>query len=259
MIKAVIAQPDQSVLPTLSPPQTTPSLTVHSTLLDGGVPKQIESYVTTQQSLFQNPFNQRLSTLEGELRNILSRQMSDDQKLILYKSTLNQLFATDKMRHIPHKKRNIGLNLAQLRASTLDPGAPQARGRAKRKRTASPRRARSLSQSPPPVSRRLQTSVPTLLPARAKLRGPIVMETPQKLDLAPYPGDVQNASRRLNFETPTRFSSLQEDDGEDEGPWKKVEKNKPKRNVVKERYSTPPGYAPLPPRRSQRVAYLRKV
>ena len=256
MIKAVIAQPDQSVLPTLSPPQTPPSLTVHSTLLDGGVPKQIESYVTTQQSLFQNPFNQRLSTLEEELRNILSRQMSDDQKLILYKSTLNQLFATDKMRHIPHKKRNIGLNLAQLRASTLDPGAPQARGRAKRKRTASPRRARSLSQSPPPVSRRLQTSVPTLLPARAKLRGPIVMETPQKLDLAPYPGDVQNASRQLNFETP----SLLEDDDEDEGQWKKVVKNKPKRNVVKERYSTPPGYAPLPnPRRSQRVKYLRKV
>ena len=86
------------------------------------------------------------------------------------------------------------------------------------------------------------------------------METPQKLDLAPYPGDVQNASRRLYFETPNRFSPLQEDDGEDEGPRKKVEKNKPKRNVVKEPTATPSGYAPLPnPRRSQRVRKVRKV
>ena len=82
------------------------------------------------------------------------------------------------------------------------------------------------------------------------------METPQKLDLAPYPGDVQNASRQLNFETP----SLLEDEDEDEGQWKKVVKNKPKRNVVKAPTVTPPGYAHLPsPRRSQRVKYLRKV
>ena len=260
MIKAVIAQPDQSVLPTLSPPQTPPSLTVHSTLLDGGVPKQIESYVTTQQSLFQNPFNQRLSTLEEELRNILSRQMSDDQKLILYKSTLNQLFATDKMRHIPHKKRNIGLNLAQLRASTLTPGAPRARGRAKRRRTTSPRRARSLSQSPPPGSRRLQTSLPALLPARPKTRDPIVLGTPQNLDLPPYPGNVQNASRQLDFETPNRYSSLLEDEDDGEGHWEKVVKNKQKRKVVKVPTATPPGYPDLPrPRRSERVKYLRKV
>ena len=86
------------------------------------------------------------------------------------------------------------------------------------------------------------------------------MGTPQNLDLPPYPGNVQNASRQLDFETPTRFSSLLEDEDEGEGQWEKVVKNKPKRNVVKAPTVTPPGYAHLPrPRRSERVKYLRKL
>ena len=154
MIKATISSPDGCIIPKLPPPpRQQPALTVQSTILDGDTPKQIESKITTQESFFQNPFSQRLATLEQELRNILASKMSIEQKVILYKSTLNEIFATDKSRYIPHKKRNIGLNLGQMRAAAghaAPPAAGRPRGRPRSRRRRPRARSLSPSRSPSP-------------------------------------------------------------------------------------------------------------
>ena len=89
MLKAVVSSGNMPV---------NTDVTLKSVSLEGSDSKAYETRVSQNQPFFQNPFSQRLSTLEGELGNILASKMSDDQKLVLYKSALNELFITDRMR-----------------------------------------------------------------------------------------------------------------------------------------------------------------
>ena len=93
MIKAVLSSPSSSN-------GTGPSLTFKSNTLEGSDSKTYETRIEQSRPFFSNPFAEKLSGLERSLRAIMTGKMNDEQKLILYKNSLNDIFLTDRMRKI---------------------------------------------------------------------------------------------------------------------------------------------------------------
>ena len=93
MLKAVLSSNNMALNKAVDP-----NLTLKSHSLEGSDSKSYETRISSSQPFFQNPFSQKISVLESELQNILSSKMSDEQKMILYRSSLNELFLADKMR-----------------------------------------------------------------------------------------------------------------------------------------------------------------
>ena len=133
MMKAVIEDPSACIVP------QTPTLALQTKSLDDPE-KQFETKIVQPSAFFQNPFSQRISVLEERLRGILNSRESEEQKYLLYKSMLNELFLTERMSHRSNKKRKGTLNLAPLYAA-----AKKTRRRRPRARSLSPviRRPRS--------------------------------------------------------------------------------------------------------------------
>lgn len=166
MMKAVIEDPSACIVPQTGQSQT-PAIALQTKSLDEPE-KEFETKVVQPSAFFQNPFSQRLGILEEQLRNILNSRESEEQKYLQYKSTLNELFLTERMRHQSNKKRKATLNLAPFYASNKN-------SRRRRRR----RRHRSLS----PVIRR-----PRSTPSRqsfGSLRSPRAT-TPLRSDSSTY-------------------------------------------------------------------------
>ena len=94
MIKAVLSSSSSSSN------GTGPSLTFKSNTLEGSDSKTYETRIEQSRPFFSNPFAEKLSGLERSLRAIMTGKMNDEQKLILYKNSLNDIFLTDRMRKI---------------------------------------------------------------------------------------------------------------------------------------------------------------
>ena len=112
MIKAVLSSSSSSSN------GTGPSLTFKSNTLEGSDSKTYETRIEQSRPFFSNPFAEKLSGLERSLRAIMTGKMNDEQKLILYKNSLNDIFLTDRMRKInarrPEQKKERAAPPAQV-------------------------------------------------------------------------------------------------------------------------------------------------
>ena len=143
MIKAVLSSSSSS-----SSNGTGPSLTFKSNTLEGSDSKTYETRIEQSRPFFSNPFAEKLSGLERSLRAIMTGKMNDEQKLILYKNSLNDIFLTDRMRKInarrPEQKERAAppaqvpqpaaaaaaaAAVAELPAQAPPPHIPKKRGR----------------------------------------------------------------------------------------------------------------------------------
>ena len=143
MIKAVLSSSSSS-----SSNGTGPSLTFKSNTLEGSDSKTYETRIEQSRPFFSNPFAEKLSGLERSLRAIMTGTMNDEQKLILYKNSLNDIFLTDRMRKInarrPEQKERAAppaqvpqpaaaaaaaAAVAELPAQAPPPHIPKKRGR----------------------------------------------------------------------------------------------------------------------------------
>ena len=143
MIKAVLSSSSSSSN------GTGPSLTFKSNTLEGSDSKTYETRIEQSRPFFSNPFAEKLSGLERSLRAIMTGTMNDEQKLILYKNSLNDIFLTDRMRKInarrPEQKERAAppaqvpqpaaaaaaaaAAVAELPAQAPPPHIPKKRGR----------------------------------------------------------------------------------------------------------------------------------
>ena len=142
MIKAVLSSSSSSSN------GTGPSLTFKSNTLEGSDSKTYETRIEQSRPFFSNPFAEKLSGLERSLRAIMTGKMNDEQKLILYKNSLNDIFLTDRMRKInarrPEQKERAAppaqvpqpaaaaaaaAAVAELPAQAPPPHIPKKRGR----------------------------------------------------------------------------------------------------------------------------------
>ena len=95
MIKAVLSS--SGVNPSLN---TAPNLTFKSNTLEGSDSKTYETRISQSRPFFKDPYAEKLSGLEQTLHAIMTGKMNDEQKLILYKNSLNDIFVTDRMRKL---------------------------------------------------------------------------------------------------------------------------------------------------------------
>ena len=213
MIKAVLSTANCATPSLNNNKIVAPSnITLKSNSLEGSDSKSFETHVTQSQPFFQNAFAQKISALEADLQNILQSKMSDEQKSILYKSTLNQLFLTDNMRKLPRNTKRPPIPLLPARAAahrrirSVSPPMP----RLQRQTPLSSRRA-----TPTGAVKKTPRSAPTLLPPavyrnargrkdkyddmpkleaaertprRRTLRQPIQVQVPPRV-IGDYPGD----------------------------------------------------------------------
>ena len=96
MIKAVLSPPS-GANPSLN---TAPNLTFKSNTLEGSDSKTYETRISQSRPFFKDPYADKLSGLEQKLHAIMTGKMNDEQKLILYKNSLNDIFVTDRMRKL---------------------------------------------------------------------------------------------------------------------------------------------------------------
>ena len=95
MIKAVLSSSGAN--PSLN---TAPNLTFKSNTLEGSDSKTYETRISQSRPFFKDPYAEKLSGLEQTLHAIMTGKMNDEQKLILYKNSLNDIFVTDRMRKL---------------------------------------------------------------------------------------------------------------------------------------------------------------
>ena len=95
MIKAVLSP--SGVNPSLN---TVSNLTFKSNTLEGSDSKTYETRIEQSRPFFKDPYADKLSGLEQKLHAIMTGKMNDEQKLILYKNSLNDIFVTDRMRKL---------------------------------------------------------------------------------------------------------------------------------------------------------------
>ena len=100
MIKAVLSSSNG----TNPPLNSVNNLTFKSNTLEGSDSKTYETRIEQSRPFFKDPFAEKLSGLERTLHAIMVGKMNDDQKLVLYKNSLNDIFVTDRMRKLSARK-----------------------------------------------------------------------------------------------------------------------------------------------------------
>ena len=100
MIKAVLSSSNG----TNPPLNSVNNLTFKSNTLEGSDSKTYETRIEQSRPFFKDPFAEKLSGLERTLHAIMVGKMNDDQKLVLYKNSLNDIFVTDRMRKLSARR-----------------------------------------------------------------------------------------------------------------------------------------------------------
>ena len=214
MIKAVLSSSSSSSN------GTGPSLTFKSNTLEGSDSKTYETRIEQSRPFFSNPFAEKLSGLERSLRAIMTGKMNDEQKLILYKNSLNDIFLTDRMRKINARRPEQKKERAAPPAQVPQPAAAAAAA-------AAAAVAELPAQAPPPAQ-----------------LGAIPKKRRKRRDRSPDLGDAHNkykTGRLVKIARRRRGKTVEEEEEED--PAEAVEGEPPARR---------PRLPPVPARRSSK-------